>query len=139
MTTAAHKTTPPGDSTGDATPPPMFSDKQLRRLKVAVIVMGLVLIVGFGVVIGRIIYLVNRMEPPPLGSAPAETAPSAGAASADVTLSVPAGAVVRHLSIAGDRLAVHYDSPGGSGIVVVNPASGQVIRRIRLTPEAAVR
>jgi hypothetical protein len=61
MTTAAHKTTPPGDSTGDATPPPMFSDKQLRRLKVAVIVMGLVLIVGFGVVIGRIIYLVNRM------------------------------------------------------------------------------
>jgi hypothetical protein len=52
-----------------------------------------------------------------------------------VRLALPDGAQVRSMSLSGDRLAVHFDAPGGGGIAIVDLASGQAVSRIELVPE----
>ncbi len=109
----------------DAAPRDMFSDSQIRMLKAAVIGMGAILLAGFALVIGRIIYLVNK--PPPEADA-AATAPSAIARSIDspaasappVPLALPKGASVRHIALSERHLAVYFDSPTGSGLRLLN-------------------
>jgi hypothetical protein len=49
---------------------------------------------------------------------------------------LPPGALVRQTSISGDRLAVQYEAPSGAGIVVLDLASGQIVSRVELAPEA---
>jgi hypothetical protein len=126
--------TPPlADTRVDPTAaPPMFTPAQIRHLRRAVVVMGLVLLIGFGVVIGRIIYLLNRTTPQ---AVPVATPP----APADLALMLPAGAAVRSVSLSGDRLAVQYESPGGPGIAVLDLATGLVLHRIPITSEPAKR
>lgn len=120
--------TKPASGESDMAAGQMFTDPQFRRLKVAVILMAVILIVGFGVVIGRIVYLFQR--------------PSAGVAAtappierAERNLALPVGAIVRHVSVAGDRLAVHYEAPSGSGIRVLDLATGAQ-QHISVTPAA---
>ena len=108
---------------------PMFTERQLRRLKGAVIVMGVVLILGFGLVIGRIVFLFNR-------SGPGMPTSAAGAAARpDLALPLPTGAVVRQMALAGDRLAIHFEAPEGAGIVIVELATGAIVQRVKLVPD----
>lgn len=128
MTTAAPR--PKDDD--EATPASVFSqislnDPQVRALRIAVIVMGVMIVMGLVAVIGRIIYLMAR----PSGQA----AVAGGAIRADVTAALPAGAQVRNLSLQGDRIAIHYESAAGSGIAVVDLASGRTLSRIQVVPE----
>jgi len=106
--------------------------RNIRILQAVVLVLGLILLAGFVVVIGRIIYLVTRTPAPDTLSVPAQAAievPSLPpAASAAVPLALPAGAEVNALSLSGERMAVHYRSNETSGILIVDLASGQVIR-----------
>src|SRR5690606_4316231 len=96
----------------------VLGDRHLRMLRFAVIAMGVVLVLGFVAVIARIVYLVNRGRD--TAAAPAISRSLKDSA----RLALPAGAVVRNLSLSGARLAVHYDSPTGSGIVILDLASG---------------
>jgi hypothetical protein len=108
-----------------------LSPRQVRALKIAVVVMGVLILLGLFTVFGRIIYLASR-------PAPQVQAASQGL-SPELRLGLPAGAEVRHTSISGDRLAVHYEAPTGGGIVVLDVARGQVLSRIELVPEAPRR
>lgn len=65
--------------------------------------------------------------PPDASSgAASSTAPNATVLPATVApLNLPAGAVVRSVSISGDRLAVYYDGAGAEGIAVYDLASGR--------------
>ena len=101
---------------------------QVRALKVAVVVMGVLILLGLATVFGRIIYLASRPGPQ------VKAAPQA--ARAEQRLVLPPGAQVRQTSLSGDRLAVHYEAPDGSGIIVFDLASGQVLNRIEVTPDA---
>lgn len=103
-----------------------FTPRQLRALKIAVVVMGIILIVGFAAVIGRIAYLVMRGNT----FQPAAARPLVQSAH----LPLPPGATVRSMSLAGDRLAVHYDSPGGPAIVILDLVTGSTLSRIDLSP-----
>ena len=105
----------------------LLDDRQVRYLRIAVIVMGVLLVCGLIAVIARIGYLVTR-------SGPAAVSLS-GALAPDVTAALPAGAQIRNIALSGDRLALHYDAPSGSGIAIVDLGSG---RRSRVTfiPEA---
>ena len=84
----------------------------------------MILLLGFATVIGRIVWLVNSAPKPAteaLTSAPlalASTQP----------LALPKGAVIRHLAMSGTRLAVHYESPEGRAIRIIElgPAGGAV-------------
>ena len=105
----------------------MFSEAQLRRLKIAVVVMGLVLIIGFAVVVSRVVVLVQRA-----GGGNAAT-PTSTAIRPDLALSLPAGAKVEHLAVGADRLAVHYTSPTGAGIRIIDLATGSE-QKITVSP-----
>lgn len=107
----------------------VLGERQIRMLRFAVIAMGVVLVLGFITVIARIVYLVNRGSD--TGSATAISQPLKDAA----RLALPSGATVRTLSLSGARLAVHYDSPTGSGIVILDLASGTPASRIEIVPE----
>ncbi len=107
----------------------VLGDRHLRLLKFAVIAMGVVLVLGFVAVIARIVYLVNRSGE--TASATSISQPIRDAA----RLALPSGAVVRNLSLSGSRLAVHYDSPKGSGIIILDLATGAPASRIEIVPE----
>ena len=106
----------------------VLGDRQLRLLKFAVIAMGVVLVLGFVAVIARIVYLVNR------GGETTTTAISQPIRDT-ARLALPAGAVVRNLSLSGSRLAIHYDGPKGSCIVILDLATGAPASRIEIVPE----
>ena len=107
----------------------VLGDRHLRLLKFAVIAMGVVLVLGFVAVIARIVYLVNR------GSETTATAAISQPIREAARLALPAGASIRNLSLSGSRLAVHYDSPKGSGIVIMDLATGAPASRIEIVPE----
>jgi hypothetical protein len=105
----------------------VLGDRHVRMLRIAVIAMGVVLVVGFVAVIARIVYLVNR------GSDPGTTASQPIREAA--RLALPAGASVRHISLAGQRLAVHYEGPGGSGILILDLQTGKPVSHVEIVPE----
>ena len=97
----------------------------VRLLKIAVVVMGLLILAGMAAVVLRIVYLASR-----------PTAQSSGAnLESRARLALPPGAVVRQIAVSGDRLAVHYDGPAGPGIAIVDVATGSVVSRIAIVPE----
>ena len=107
----------------------VLGDRHLRLLKIAVIAMGVVLVLGFVAVIARIVYLVGR------GSETATTTTVSQPIRNAAQLALPSGAVIRNLSLSGARLAVHYDGPSGSGIVILDLATGVPVSQIRIVPE----
>lgn len=114
-------------TTASEQPSIVLGDRHVRMLKIAVIAMGVVLVLGFIAVIARIVYLVSR------GS---DTATTVSQPIKDTArLAMPAGAVVRNLSISGNRLAIHYDGPAGSGIIVLDLQTGTPVSRIQIVPD----
>ncbi|MEZ5850142.1 MAG: DUF6476 family protein [Hyphomicrobiaceae bacterium] len=107
--------------------PPFLSEQQIRKLKISVVVMSALLLVGFAVVIGRIVYLLNQS--PKNGTAAPVVATMAGP---PIDVALPQGASVRNIALSGNSLAVHFEGPEGPGIAVVDMTSGQVIRRISI-------
>ncbi|MFV0368254.1 MAG: hypothetical protein ACK5KM_07325 [Hyphomicrobiaceae bacterium] len=93
----------------------------LRGLKYAVIGMGVILILGFFVILGRIVYLTSRMDASvPIGEA--------------LTLSMPKGADVVTMALDGNRLAVHFTGPeaGERAIKIIDLRTGHTISHLRL-------
>ena len=104
----------------------------IRALRVSVLTMGAILIVGFGAVIARIVYLTSR---PPAASetgavqAPAQVLTKAGL---DTTLALPQGAKIQSQSLSGTRLSVHYVADGDESIVILDLETGQTVGRVRI-------
>ena len=119
----------------DNTPLPgtVFTPRQVRLLKIAVIVMGILLVGGFALVLATIVYQASTLGEKPAGApaAPAATA-SEGERTKQGALSIPADAKVLSMSLDGDRLALHLQSSAGSEIAVIDVTSGKVLSRIRL-------
>ena len=121
----------------DNTPLPgtVFTPRQVRVLKIAVIVMGLLLVGGFAFVLAAIVYQASRGGQ---STPSAEAAAGAGTSEAGPALSelpIPKDATVTSLALDGDRLALHLTSPAGGEIAVIDVRSGKVIARIKLKPE----
>lgn len=99
---------------------------QLRALRLAVIGMGVVLVVGFIIILARIFYLASR--PGALASSPA-----AAVLHAEPALQLPAGGAVRSVSLSGNRLAVQYVSPAGDGIAILDLETGRTLSRVKIS------
>src|SRR5512142_674774 len=116
----------------DNTPLPgtVFTPRQVKVLKIAVIMMGLLLVGGFAFVLAAIVYQASRggQSTP---SAEAE-ARAGGRTPALSELPIPKDATVTSLALDGDRLALHLSSPAGGEIAVIDLAGGKVLARIRL-------
>ena len=106
-----------------------LSDPQVRALRIAVIVMGVLIVMGLVAVIGRIVYLMARPSAPSASAASGRLAP-------EITASLPAGAHIKTVTLLGDRVAIHYEGATGSGIVVIDLASGRTLSRLKVVPEA---
>jgi hypothetical protein len=106
-----------------------LSPVQVRWLMTAIVVMGILIVLGIVGVIARIFYLSSTPPPAPLRDALPKGVVT------HARLQLPSGAVVRSLALDGDRLALYYEAPAGSGVAIVSVASGRVLSRWSLEPE----
>lgn len=107
-----------------------LSSGQVRALKIAIVVMGVMIVAGVLTVIGRIFYLASTRAP---------QASIARPLVGEGVLALPAGAVIRTLSLDGNRVAVHFESPSGAGVAILDAATGKVESRWRLGAEVPQR
>lgn len=118
--------------TNSTLPGTVFTPRQVRILKVAVIVMGVLLVGGFAFVLAAIVYQASRPAQD-AGATGAQVVPGQGAVTID--LPVPAGAAVTAMSLDGSRLAVHLNGPAGPEIAIVDLATGKVVAHVRLNSQ----
>lgn len=112
----------------DNTPLPgtVFTPRQVRVLKLAVIVMGILLVGGFAFVMAAIVYQASKGG---------QNSVAAGAEPVATELHIPEDASVSTLSLDGDRLALHLQSSTGPEIVVIDLKTGKTLARIKLKAE----
>lgn len=106
----------------------------VKLLTTVVVVMGIMIVAGLATVVGRIIYLASAT--PKQAPAAAARVPAIPVTPAEVRqfgLGLPAGAVIRTMSLSGSRLAVHYEAVTGAGIVLLDTETGMVVSRVRIT------
>src|SRR5580692_9617322 len=94
----------------------------MRALKIAVIIMGVLIVVG---TTALIVVVVHRLASP---------APLAAALPASVaaTLDEPAGTRIAGIAAVRDRLAIQLQGGGTDRVVLIDPATGAVTGRISL-------
>jgi hypothetical protein len=110
----------------DNTPLPgtVFTPRQVRLLKIAVIVMGLLLVGGFALVLGAIVYQASQ-----LGKEGQALTPATGV---ETELAIPSDATITSLALDGDRLALHLQSSAGPEIAVIDLKTGKVLTRLKV-------
>ena len=112
-----------------------LSPPQMRALKIAVVVMGVILVAGFAAIVVRIIYLTSNK--PAIAAVPAGPATLA-LPLADVRLALPPGAEVKSVTLDGNRLAVHHSGggPKDDTITIIDLATGRIISRVAIERKA---
>ncbi|ODR96187.1 hypothetical protein AUC69_15655 [Methyloceanibacter superfactus] len=119
----------------DNTPLPgtVFTPRQVRVLKIAVIVMGVLLVGGFAFVMAAIVYQASHLGQGKSGT-PEKAVPVAPVAvpGPETSFAIPPDATVTSMALDGDRLALHFNSSAGPEIAVIDITTGKVISRIRL-------
>jgi hypothetical protein len=99
-------------------------DRNLATLKTVVIVMGVLIVVGFAVVVIEITRRLSNMGEE-------EEAFPAGEAR---TLSVPQGCTVAEIAGVGERLALRLEPAAGCPDLIYLDASGREVGRVDLQP-----
>ncbi len=94
----------------------------MRALKIAVIVMGALIVVG---TTALIVVVVHRLTSPP---SLVVTLPASLAA----VLDEPAGTRIAGIAAVRDRLAIQLQGGGADRVVLIDPATGAVTGRISL-------
>ena len=115
----------------DNTPLPgtVFTPRQVRVLKIAVIVMGLLLVGGFAFVLAAIVYQASG------GQSGARSGAGASLQGMESDLPIPKDATVTSLALDGDRLALHLNSPAGSDIAVIDLKTGKIVALVHMKPQ----
>jgi hypothetical protein len=115
----------------DKLPGTVFSARQVRILKIAVIVMGILLVGGFAFVLAAIVYQASH----PKQDVAAPLASVNSGAGPVIELPVGRGPGVTSMSLDGNRLALHLGGGEGQEIVVIDLASGKIVARVKLRPQ----
>ncbi len=99
----------------------------MRALKIAVVVMGVLIVVG---TVGLVVGIARRSSAPPVASAlPVAAVMPASVAS---VLDEPAGTHIAGIAAVRDRLAVQLQGGGVDRVVLIDPATGAVAGHISL-------
>jgi hypothetical protein len=120
-----------GEPDNTSLPGTVFTPRQVRVLKIAVIVMALLLVGGFAFVLAAIVYQASQTGQDSAVGAGARTSLNG----VESELPIPKDATVTSLALDGDRVAVHLNSAAGPEVVVVDLKTGKVVARIRLKPQ----
>ncbi|HPG88617.1 MAG TPA: hypothetical protein PLD46_03115 [Hyphomicrobium sp.] len=128
MTDAATRTAPDGTPMSDAD---LLREQRLQRnLKIAIAAMGALILLGLAAVLFRIVTGGGAQQS--AGAPMSVLAPASG----EIALELPPGAKVISVSVSGNRLAVHHESPAGTGIAIVDLDTGRRVADVK--PLAAV-
>ncbi len=102
-----------------------------RLLKIIVIVLGILLVVGFVVVIATIIIRLGSLGE----ESTANSAPAAAIAATPETFRLPldGGETIQNFTLDGSRMAVHVNGPNGARMLIVDLTSGTVIQTYTVT------
>jgi hypothetical protein len=109
-----------------------LSPGQVRALQIAIVVMGIMIVLGILGVVARMFYLASNRPPQATRAATAAAGPSLAT---DARIQLLAGSTVKSVTLDGDRMALHYESATGAGIAIVDLPSGRVVSRFRIEPE----
>lgn len=128
MTNTATRSNPDGTPMSDAD---LMREQRLQRnLKILIAGMGLLILLGLGAVVLKIVAGGGPHQAS--GSATSILAPSGG----EIAVELPLGAKVVSVSVSGNRLAVHHESPAGTGIAIIDLDTGRRVADVK--PLAAV-
>lgn len=116
-----------------AVPDDFLTPSRLRALKIAVVVMGIIILLLMTSIIARIIYLASA-KPKPLSAA--DSAAVTTPPLADLTLALPAGAVIRSTMLSGTQLAVQHSAGDQDAITILDLTTGKVVSRIKIERNA---
>jgi hypothetical protein len=107
-----------------------LSDTQIKRLKIAIAIMSLMMIVGMVTLIARVIYLASgRPEQARMvGTAP-QTLPDMVV---DAKLLLPAGTSLKSTQLSGNRLVAHYAGGQREGVMILDLATGKLLSHVRI-------
>ncbi len=112
----------------------VFNSRQVRTLKIVVIVMTILLVLGFALLIAGLYHQASKIgQRPEAREAGREQVVDAGGIG-EFTVRVPAGAQVERVMADGGRVILHLKGPGTEEIVIVDTARGNVVTRLRLSP-----
>jgi len=100
-----------------------WSQRNIRAIKAAVYIMGVLIVIGMVALVAAIIIKAERGK-------------TAAAGLGDLKLAVPAGASITGSHLDGDRLIIDIASPQGGEVVIVDVRKGKVLGRVKLTPAA---
>jgi hypothetical protein len=95
----------------------------MRALTIAVIVMGVLIVLG---TVALIVGVARRSNGPAVPDA------ATSRAVIDATLQEPSGTRIVGIAMVQDRLAVQLQGGGGDRVVLIDPGSGAVVGRISL-------
>lgn len=146
----------PGDLAhpDSAEQPPFMSPEATRKMTVAVVVMGVILVLGFAALIAGLIYRSADLAQGSRKSASPQVATASSATAGPGTRSsqfyrdavpsithtdvpVPPGARITHVAVEGDRATITLAHAGGTSLLVVDTQSGKVLRTFGFTSSAA--
>jgi hypothetical protein len=123
MTDAASGTNPEASTRNTAEL--MREQRVQRNLKILIAGMGLLILFGLGAVVTRI--LTGGGSRTPTATASSAVAIPGG----EIALELPVGAKIVSVSVSGNRLAVHHESPAGAGIAILDLDTGRRIADVK--------
>lgn len=116
----------------------VLTPRQVGKLKIAVVVMGVLLLAGLAAVIAGLIYQASKVgkktpaEATAAAPPPAPVSSERAASSALQALSIPGDGEVVSMSLDGQRLALYVRSREEAEIVVVDLTTGKVVSRVKI-------
>jgi hypothetical protein len=108
-----------------------FTPRQLRILKASVIIMGVLLVLGFGLLLVGIYLQAGKIGKAP-ASAPATI--TAGNARPALSVAIDPGTQLQEVFADQGRLILHLKHQGESEFAVIDLATGREVQRITLRP-----
>jgi hypothetical protein len=116
----------------------VLTPRQVGKLKIAVVVMGVLLVAGLAAVIAGLIYQAAKVgkktpaEATVAASPPDPVSLERAASGALESLAIPGDGEVVSMSLDGHRLALYVRSRQNSEIVVVDLTTGKVASRVKI-------
>jgi hypothetical protein len=117
----------------DAPPSGPFGERGTRILKWAVVIMGIMLVVGFIAVIFIIALRAVQLGEPG-GSGDTISQSPHGFARLDVE--IERNTLISQIELNGDRMAIHVTHDAGDEIILIDIRTGQLLGRVRLVEGA---
>jgi hypothetical protein len=114
-----------------AEPGSTLTPSQIRKLKIAIAIMSVLLVVGFILLLVGIYLQSQKLTKKPEASPLTIPAGMAGT----LNLPVKAGAELVQVLTDQGRLILHLRQPGGGEVSIIDLATGRELQRIRLSPQ----